>query len=405
MLFLHRRTRGKQENPPEEQQQQQPPQPAPPVIRYLITPAGVPNFGDEFITRAWLRYLAETEPDSIVWVDCVEPGRAVHYFNGLHPHLNFTNTAWSMVWKARDMTSDYVEAAEHVKNWVLNLGTPRQDTGICLMRDATSIHLLGGGYISRDWYLHALLLRIARLAKQHNSALKLYGTGLGLCPLNEINAADITESLQHFDYLTARDAQTASCFGVPLGVDDAFLGVASPKEQWQNPAWPSRLFTCLQGDVVGEHPQMVDRIVQAMLDNGADPSEPLTLIESIPPEDAWSFGLFQERWPGEVLLLPFLELWNKGVPVGEDTMWATSRFHMHLLGATTGGRGASLAFDNDYYDIKHGSLRELGTGWTTLGPEGSTAFGKNDGFAQKAIELSQAKRKEADAIYGSVPGA
>ena len=121
---------------------------------------------------------------------------------------------------------------------------------------------------------------------------------------------------------------------------------------------------------------------------------------SVPPEDAWAFGLLNEKWQGDVLLLPFLELWNRGVPTTEDSLWATSRFHMHLLGAAVGGRGASLQFDNDYYDIKHGSLRELGTGWATVGFEGNVAFGKNDEFVQKAIEFSQAKRREADHIYG-----
>lgn len=399
MLFLHKRSRRRDKR--EEMPVEEPPVAPPPlVIRYLISPAGVPNFGDEFITRAWLRYLAETEPDSIVWLDCVEPGRAAHYFNGLHPHLNFTNTAWSIMWKVQEYTRDYDEASKIIDRWVLELGTPRQDVGICLMRDATSIHLLGGGYISKDWYMHALLLRIARLAKQHNSSLKLFGTGMGLSPLNEVNAADITASLADFDYVTTRDSQTASCFGAELGVDDAFLGVAALPEQWQNHDWPSRLFACLQGDVVGEHPQMVDRIVEAMLANGADPQEPLTLIESIPPEDAWAFGLLNEKWQGDVLLLPFLELWNRGVPTSEDSLWATSRFHMHLLGAAVGGRGASLQFDNDYYDIKHGSLRELGTGWTSVGFEGSTVFGKNEEFAQRALELSLAKRREADHIYG-----
>ena len=143
MLFLHKRSRGRDKR--EEMPVEEPPAASPLVIRYLISPAGVPNFGDEFITRAWLRHLAETEPDSIVWLDCVEPGRAVHYFNGLHPHLNFTNTAWSRMWKVQEHTHDYDEASRIIDRWVLELGTPRQDTGICLLRDATSIHLLGGG--------------------------------------------------------------------------------------------------------------------------------------------------------------------------------------------------------------------------------------------------------------------
>lgn len=59
---------------------------------YLVSAAGVPNLGDELIARAWLDWLARAHPRVEVWLDCVEPGRAAHLLDGVHPRVRFTNT-------------------------------------------------------------------------------------------------------------------------------------------------------------------------------------------------------------------------------------------------------------------------------------------------------------------------
>jgi polysaccharide pyruvyl transferase WcaK-like protein len=35
---------------------------------YLVAPSGNPNYGDEFILRAWLSYLARVRPEADVVV-------------------------------------------------------------------------------------------------------------------------------------------------------------------------------------------------------------------------------------------------------------------------------------------------------------------------------------------------
>lgn len=64
---------------------------------YLVAPSGVPNLGDEVISRAWLDWLAVHYPDEEVWLDCPEPGRAAHLFLDTHPKLRTTNTLRQVV--------------------------------------------------------------------------------------------------------------------------------------------------------------------------------------------------------------------------------------------------------------------------------------------------------------------
>ena len=59
---------------------------------YLVAPSGNPNYGDEFILRAWLRYLARVRPDADVVVDCHTPGQAAVLLRRCHPRLTFVCT-------------------------------------------------------------------------------------------------------------------------------------------------------------------------------------------------------------------------------------------------------------------------------------------------------------------------
>ena len=146
---------------------------------YLIGPSGNPNLGDEFIAAAWLRYLAVERPDAEVWLDCPEPGLAQVLFDGLHPRLRVTNTLWRLVHENADVPIG--TAAETIRTRVTELGSPSYDLGILKMREAESLHLIGGGFINENWSHHAGSF-VGRRAVHALTGARLIATGQGLMP-------------------------------------------------------------------------------------------------------------------------------------------------------------------------------------------------------------------------------
>lgn len=370
--------------------------------RYLVSTAGLPNLGDEFITRTWLRYLAIHEPDSDVWLDCSNPSHASLLFKDIHPHLHVVNTLWQLVWNTRHLLDDSEAATNQIRRWIDDAGTPREDFGIDLLYHADSIHFLGGGYINQMWKANALLLVAASEIKHRSPRTRVYATGLGLYPLEGFDLRIVRDALAAFDHASVRDKESADLAQTEQLPDDAFLELAN--DLWKDQEYSGRAFVCLQQDVVGKHPQAVHTITESLLASGIGRDETLTLVEAVPPDDAWSADAFREHWSGDVHILTFSHLWNIGFPTNPQAVWASSRFHVHLLAAASGAKGLALQFGNDYYSVKHHSLQILGTGWPTLHikdeannqPVQATV---NTDFPEQAVQLSIRKKAEAQSIY------
>lgn len=113
---------------------------------YLVSMAGYPNYGDELIARTWLRFLAETKPEAKVWLDCRHPGAASVLFRGDHPNLTTTDTLYRVLELA-----DQEWEPRSIAEIVTNLGSPLFDLQIAEMNRATTLHLLGGGFLNSRW--------------------------------------------------------------------------------------------------------------------------------------------------------------------------------------------------------------------------------------------------------------
>ena len=61
---------------------------APARTRYLIAPAGHPNYGDGLIARVWLAHLAAHHPQDRVVLDCHTPGQAAVLLDGVQVERN-----------------------------------------------------------------------------------------------------------------------------------------------------------------------------------------------------------------------------------------------------------------------------------------------------------------------------
>lgn len=435
-------------------------QPSRRACRYLISPAGVPNYGDELIARSWLRWLAEAEPDSDVWLDCINPGRASVLFGGDHPCLHVTDTTWQIVWEAQRIAGleDHGRQAELVEGWLRHLGTPREDLGIMRLVSADTIHLLGGGHITGAVEAnHALIPLIAATASGIGGA-GLLATGLGVAPWDEDERLSILRSsLASFSHVGFRDAKSLRVAGLGEGVasldhDDAWLSflpqcssgvLSSPSGSadgageaaggpggWVDGTWrdggeerayAARAFVSMNAFCVPDASradEAASRVAAALEASGISRDETIAMVEAIPPEDAAFLPAMDRAWGGDVVLLPLSLLWRRGLPGGSDAVWMASRYHLHLMAAAAGARGVALLGGGGYYANKHAALLAEGTGWSSLSlgesdgaeealpPESPADAAEgvrvtcDEGFGKVARRLAVEKGEEAARLYG-----
>ncbi|WP_309071284.1 polysaccharide pyruvyl transferase family protein [Arthrobacter sp.] len=359
---------------------------------YLVGPSGHPNFGDEFITASWLRFLAAERPDDDVWLDCPHPGSAQILFAGLHPRLHITNTLWRCAAENQDLPAS--ELTERMMSLVTDLGSPSFDLGLLMLREAASLHLIGGGYINGMWAHHAALIYGMRAV--HNlTGAPLYGTGLGLMPGLFDEPANRT-LFDDFAHATARDAASSDAYGLAQTPDDAFLGIKRELGRNQRDG----VFVCIQSDTAD--PGLADSAIataRAILEPMVAAGRSIHYVEAVPGADRVAFDRLAEIIPAENFL-SFAEIWQQGLPLSGRQTWITTRFHFHLLAAAAGADGVALPVKPGYYDVKHQSLIDLGSRWSLGGGHANNSPEGAGSLALRLDELSVLKESEARELYG-----
>ena len=362
---------------------------------YLISAAGQPNFGDEFITRSWLDWLAANHPRREVWLDCMEPGRAAHLFHDTHPRLRTTNTLWQTAHSGAP--DDIVAAAQRMEQLVTDLGSPKADLGLRDLRHMRSLHLLGGGYMNSLWPKNLGILAAMVAVKQH-FGVPIHATGQGLMPYDGRSLAVVSEQLRQFDFAEARDVPSAEAFGVHAGTDDAFLAFANRRRIYAPPDGLPQRMVLVQGDMFAEEQSADLQQLVSTFVGAADSPVGVGFAEAIPPEDA---RFATPHVDGGAQMFPFMRMWEEGFPATSGQEWLTSRFHFHLLAAAAGAHGTIIDAQPGYYDVKHDLLRALGTGWNAQEDlaDGVSAPTSTESFPDVARQLGAEKARLARQLY------
>ncbi|GAB20051.1 hypothetical protein GOEFS_105_00620 [Gordonia effusa NBRC 100432] len=388
-------------------------------IIYLVAPSGNPNFGDEFIAKTWLEYLARVRPHALVVLDCHSPGQAAIMLRRSHPRVIFVDTLWRLTLFAAGVERHDIERPDGLDpergwEWVTraasNLGVASHlDAGVDLLLRAASIHLLGGGYVNNIWPQHlSLVTAIAAVGERSGAAT--YTTGQGLTPTIAGQRADIlTEALGRFTVVDVRDRASAAAFAAiepSHSGDDAWLSIPTKAPQ---AAASDDIVLCLQSDLtddfVAHGKTGVDAIaalVTALLDEWNVAGSQVTVVECIPGIDFTVPKLMGERLDGATVV-PFLDVWRDGLPLGVGKTWISTRFHPHLLAAAAGDCGVAIVPHPDYYATKHQSLIDAGSRWSLISdPEQLPSRPTAGGFPEAARRTNvERKRQLAQHIYPS----
>ncbi|MEV4636648.1 polysaccharide pyruvyl transferase family protein [Actinoplanes sp. NPDC049548] len=367
-------------------------------LYYLVSPAGVPNYGDEIIALTWLRYLATAAPGADVVVDCIDPENAARTLTGIHPRLRFTDTLWQLC--RLNWAYGARHAATTVERAVLDPGSAGHlAAGFELLGTADIVHLVGGGFINDIWPPFTGLLAGVSTAGRR-PGVRAVMTGQGMWP-PPADAADlIPELARQLDVLDVRDDSSARLLAsgrVTVSGDDAFLGLAP--ELYDRSADAPDVMVSVQSQLSDlDTDQLLIFIGDTVRAWGA---KSVGLLECFPEQDA-------KVLDRAATLLPVTrryglhEVLRDGLPVASGQAWLTTRFHPHLVAAAGGASGVAVNIRRDYYDTKHRSLLECGSRWSLSNAAEIPARPTAGGYPPEQVEaVRAAKRAVADRIYGA----
>lgn len=331
-------------------------------VHYLIGTCGHPNFGDEFITSAWLRFLAQQAPSAEVWVDCPRPGQSAVLHGDSHPNVRFVDTLYHAVHNApSDAPDDVLAFGRQV---VESPGLiPREASGVEFLEHVDVVHVLGGGYLANPWPRHlGLLAAAAGMAERYGTRTAL--TGAGLVPADPLAVPSLAKLLAGFDVVDVRDQASfdlvaSEASHATFTGDDAFL---HPQLTDQDRRFPVQTLVNVQSDFLTHSlDEVADYVVRTLQEWRTDKSR-VVVVEGLPPDDSAIAGPLRERLP-LVEVLPFSLMWRHGFPTPPRSRWVTTRFHPHLIGAANGGWGVVLPVGGDHSMVDPVTLIDAGSGW------------------------------------------
>ncbi|QXN62359.1 polysaccharide pyruvyl transferase family protein [Serratia fonticola] len=367
---------------------------------YLISAAGMPNFGDDMLTRYWVQYLQTRFPGCTIYLDAVDSVVASELF----PTVKCVDYVWRLAQALGDEGSVQDKFSDPY-------ALPTRERLMTKVFDAAdSIHLLGGGYINELWGANARLMELAGyFAEKHE--LACYATGLGLQPLSADNANKFAPFIRQFNLFDVRDQasydvlEPLSIPGLSFTGDDYFAFPEHPIGSLSEHEQPT-LHLCIHTEL-SENGVLTENLLaliqQAVsLFSEQHPAATIKFYEFRPGSDGVFFQRVMQCFP-QAVFTPFEDIWRNGLQFAANDFCISSRFHFQVIAASLGIAGIALSW-SDYYDNKFASLQQM-SDWPIVTPDVSTDTLGQLLVSQRADrqngreEICQAKRQLLTRLY------
>ncbi|HEX3791896.1 MAG TPA: polysaccharide pyruvyl transferase family protein [Pseudonocardiaceae bacterium] len=366
---------------------------------YLVSCVGAPNYGDELITATWLRYLAKHAPDADVVVDCIRPSHAWSALAGLHPRTRFTDTLWMLC--VEQMGKGSAEIIDAITG---ALGAADRPAELSALVGSDVVHLVGGGLLNSlyPWNIGLLAGVVAAAAE---SGGRSGATGQGICPQEPDVLPLLRELMSRLTVADVRDEPSATLLaldGLRASADDVFLEPHSSYYRWTEDA--PEVMVCAQSDIApmfngSADATTVSEFVLRTLRAWDVPAERIGFFESFHDLDHQVHDLVKEQLPG-VDFYSVAEILDDGLPARSGQTWISTRFHPHLMAAAAGLGGLAVSVRPDYYDVKHQSLIDQGSGWRFAALDSVPERPTGGGFSAASRDLlRERKLAVANALY------
>lgn len=337
----------------------------------LIGGAGWPNYGDELILDAWKRYLLDNDIASHVYFfeGMASIARELHnenapktklYFNGDLEKISASNDSddfWENVLLGYRFFSDDNKAQS--KNY-----------NFSFLKKCDVIHLHGGGYLTRFWPRKAFVLGFAAAASK-KYGIKLVATGIGFGPAPDV-PDDISDTLsevfEQFEFFELRDKDGFAFLkhyfekaNFIKGIDDSFLRPIETMYISDN-GGSKRLYLSFLKNSVRQVPDHVWRQLKHYVEE--DGIDEVCLLESSPEQDVRVLELIEDRLKLPIKMISVYSLLKGDVTISNDDKVICCRYHAHLLFARANCAGfySTIGQNPGYYDVKHNSVVDMGSG-------------------------------------------
>lgn len=334
----------------------------------LIGCIGNPNFGDEMIMRVWIEEYKKNNADKIILCDGVYPSNSAKIIKEMgYSNVLCINKSLSLFGHYGDI--DFTPWGAKIENERNFFNKVKFLTNYLKDMDVDSIHIFGGGYFNEMWVHHFKIILISKIISL-NLNCSLFATGHGLIPWGE-RSNRFLKLMNEFDLFDVRDIESFNVFSelenntVSLTGDDVLVAIEDKSFLIQQEETPSIVIS-IQNDLLNGN-----GIISKIIDSSFILKMQEKRIKKIVFVSAMSLDVsnvpsdMEEEIKNSGISVSHInemDLVKNGIPFHRESIYFTSRYHIHLIAALSGAKGVAF-YENDYYENKHQSVINMGSEW------------------------------------------